>query len=317
MSLPAFVAGDWGTSHLRLSLCDETGSELAGKRGPGVSALAGNVAEKFFSLVEEWDRDYGALPVVLCGMAGSTIGWRNVSYMPCPADPHAIASMALRFEERDRSIAIAPGVSCRNRLVSPDVMRGEETQILGALRSRPELNVGIRLLCMPGTHTKWVILNDGIIEHFLTGVTGELFDILCRHSVLVRAQDTGDAVGSRAFVDALEQTKLHPDAELIHLLFGARSRQLMGELKNKDAAAYLSGLVIGQDVAGAARLFRNELSISRHVVVIGAPELSELYSMALTSRGLGVTKIDGAGASLAGLTALHASLSGKGLGHAA
>jgi 2-dehydro-3-deoxygalactonokinase len=317
MSRPAFVAGDWGTSHLRLSLCDEAGNELAGKRGPGVNAVAGDVATNFFSLIEEWDRDHGVLPVVLCGMAGSTIGWRNVSYMPCPANPYAIASTALRFEERDHTITIAPGVSCRNRLVSPDVMRGEETQILGALRCRPDLGKGIRLLCMPGTHTKWVILNEGIIEHFLTGVTGELFDILCRHSVLVRASDTGDVAGGRAFVDALEHTKLHPDAELIHLLFGVRSRQLMGELKNKDAASYLSGLVIGQDVAGAARMFRNELSHSSQVVVIGAPELSELYATALASRGIDVTKVDGADASLAGLTALHVSQSGKGLGHAA
>jgi 2-dehydro-3-deoxygalactonokinase len=316
MGRPAFVAGDWGTSHLRLSLCDEGGNELQNKRGPGVN-VGGDVAANFFSLTQEWDRDYGVLPVVLCGMVGSTIGWRNVSYMACPTDPYAIASVALHFEERDRTITIAPGVSCRNRLVAPDVMRGEETQILGALRCRPELGDGIRLLCMPGTHTKWVILNDGIIEHFLTGVTGELFDILSRHSVLVRAPDTADVVGGPAFVDALEQTKLHPDAELIHLLFGVRSRQLMGELKNKDAAAYLSGLVIGQDVAGAARLFRNELSHSKHVVVIGAPDLSELYATALKSRGIDVTKIDGAGASLAGLTALHDSLAGKGFGHAA
>ena len=313
--MAAFVAGDWGTSHLRLHLCDAHGAALRTKDGPG--AAAGDAAGHFFSLVREWDDTYGPLPVVLCGMAGSTIGWRNVPYLACPVRPDAIASGALRFEELGRSIAIAPGLSCHNRLIAPDVMRGEETQILGALRREPALSKGSHLLCMPGTHTKWVVLNDGVIEHFLTGVTGELFDVLQRHSVLVRAPESGEAVGGPAFVAALEQTKLHPDAELIHLLFGTRSRQLMGELKTRDAGAYLSGLVIGQDVAGAVRLFRNELTASRHVVLVGTPQLSELYATALKMREIGVTLVDGATASLAGLTVLHAALRAKGLGHAA
>jgi 2-dehydro-3-deoxygalactonokinase len=313
--MAAFVAGDWGTSHLRLSLCDEHGAVLRAKNGPG--AAAGAAAETFFSLVNDWDALHGPVPAVLCGMAGSTIGWRNVPYLACPIRPDAIASSTLRFEAGGRTIAIAPGLSCRNRLIAPDVMRGEETQILGALRCEPKLAKGSHLLCMPGTHTKWVVLDEGAVQHFLTGVTGELYDVLHRHSVLVRAPEMGEVIGGPAFVDALEQTKLHPDAELIHLLFGTRSRQLMGELKNKDAGAYLSGLVIGQDVAGAARLFRPELAASKHVVVIGTPRLSELYTTALKMRDIAVTAIDGAKASLAGLTALHDALFAKGLGHAA
>jgi 2-dehydro-3-deoxygalactonokinase len=313
--MAAFVAGDWGTSHLRLHLCDEHGHALQTKSGPG--AAAGDAVGHFFSLVREWDDAHGPLPTVLCGMAGSTFGWRNVPYLACPMRPDAISSGALCFEEGGRTVAIGPGLSCRNRLVAPDVMRGEETQILGALRRAPALATGAHLLCLPGTHTKWVMLNNGVLEHFLTGVTGELFDVLLRHSVLVRAPEIGEATGGPAFINALEQTKLYPDAELIHLLFGTRSRQLMGELKNRDAGAYLSGLVIGQDVAGALRLFRAELSASRNVVVIGAPRLSELYATALAMRDIGVVKIDGGEASLAGLTALHQALFGKGIGHAA
>jgi len=317
MGRAAFVAGDWGTSHLRLNLCDERGKVLRSKSGPGVNAITGDVGETFFSLIGEWDIAYGVVPAVLCGMVGSTIGWKNVPYMACPVHPDAIVSAAKRFDQGDRTITIAPGVSCRNRLFSPDVMRGEETQILGALRCEPHLAEGSHLLCLPGTHTKWVILKGGVIEHFLTGVTGELFDILHRHSVLVRAPDIGNATGGPAFLAALEQTRLHPDAELIHLLFGVRSRQLMNELKNKDAGAYLSGLVIGQDVAGAMRLFREELSRARDIAVIGTPGLGELYATALKARDVAVSKIDGATASLAGLAALHSMLSGKGLGHAA
>jgi 2-dehydro-3-deoxygalactonokinase len=313
--MAAFVAGDWGTSHLRLSLCDERGNVLQAKSGPG--AATGDAADNFFSLVRDWDALHGPLPVVLCGMAGSTIGWHNVPYLACPIRPDGVASGAFRFEAGGRPIAIAPGLSCRNRLDAPDVMRGEETQILGALRREPSLAEGTHHICLPGTHTKWVVLHEGVIEHFLTGVTGELFDTLYRHSILVRATEIGEVTGGPAFVDALEQTKLHPDAELIHLLFGTRSRQLMGELKNKDAGAYLSGLVIGQDVAGAVRLLRPEITASGNVVVIGTPRLSELYAAALKMRDIGVTKVHGADASLAGLTALHDALFGKGLGHAA
>ncbi len=308
MSKPAFVAGDWGTSHLRLSLCDADGVVLRVKTGPGVNTIAGDVGASYFSLVRDWDEEFGIVPAILCGMAGSTIGWRNAPYRSCPARPDSIASSALLFEEGDRLIAIAPGLSCRNRLMLPDVMRGEETQIVGAIRSEPKLAQGRHLLCMPGTHTKWVVIKNGIVEHFLTGVTGELYDILREHSVLVGDHETGEVAGGAPFADALEKTRLHPDAELIHLLFAVRSRQLMGELKNRSAAAYLSGLVIGQDVAGALRVFRSELSESKHVFVIGAPRLGELYASALKQRDVVPTTVDGATSSVAGLTALYRSM---------
>ena len=302
--MQGFIAGDWGTSHLRLTLCDETGAALETNTGPGVAGLDRKLAATFLERVAAWDQKYGALPAALCGMAGSTLGWREVAYLACPIRPEKIVDGAFRFDDAGRHIVIAPGLSCRNRLMSPDVMRGEETQILGVMRLHDELAHGLHIICQPGTHTKWVVLRDGIIEHFLTGVTGEVFDVLSRHSVLVGKPD--DATHSRAAFDrALEQTTLHPDAELIHLLFQVRSRQLAGELKAHDAAGFLSGLVIGQDVAGAARLYRNELADAQSVTIIGSAGLSDLYAAALTRRGLRVNRLDGNEASLAGLTALH------------
>ncbi len=303
----AFIAADWGTSHLRLSLCGSDGQALETKNGPGVAGVKGRVAETFFEAVSSWDR---ALPVVFCGMVGSTIGWREVPYLACPIAAEKIAAGALRFEAEGRAIAIAPGLSCRNRLIGPDVMRGEETQILGALRSDARLARGKHVLCMPGTHSKWVMLQDGAIEHFLTGFAGELFDILNKHSVLVTEHGAAEPAGGPAFARALEQTRLHPDAELIHLLFETRSRQLAKDLRPSQASAYLSGLVIGQDVAGAVRLFRADLAQSDGITIVGTQRLSELYATALKARGIATRIIDGDAASLAGLAALHRELTG-------
>jgi 2-dehydro-3-deoxygalactonokinase len=312
MASPAFIAGDWGTSHLRLSLCDRHGAVLETKKGPGVGAVKDDVAGAFSALVGSWD---ASLPAILCGMVGSTIGWREVRYLPCPIKPEMIAAGTARFEADGRAIVIAPGLSCRNRLMAPDVMRGEETQILGALRLDPQLAEGRHLLCMPGTHTKWVSLKDGVIEHFLTAVSGELFDVLHRHSVLVNSKDAVDMIGGPAFKRALEKTRHYPDAELIHLLFEVRSGQLSGEIKSRDAADYLSGLIIGQDVSGAKRFFRADLAESHGVVVISTPRLSDLYVEALKTREVEVRKIDGDQASVAGLGALYQAL--EGISHAA
>src|SRR5579883_1931070 len=128
MTRAAFIAGDWGTSRLRLYLCDQTGQVLA--RGEGEGASAPDCAGRFAAAVADWDRSHGALPALLSGMVGSTIGWREVPYLHCPAKPSAIAAAALRFDVEGRAVAILPGLSCTATTGAPDVMRGEETQIL-------------------------------------------------------------------------------------------------------------------------------------------------------------------------------------------
>lgn len=301
----AFIAGDWGTTHLRLYLCDRQGMVLERKTGKGVGSVRGNVEGAFSGLVEDWESGHGKLPAVLCGMVGSTIGWREVPYVACPARPDSIARKSLRFESGGSVIAIAPGLFCQNRLQAPDMMRGEETQILGALRSDSGLAAGRHLLCMPGTHTKWVLLKNGAVEQFHTALAGELFDILRRYSILVNADGMAEIAGGRAFEGALDQTRMFPDAELVHLLFEVRSRQLQGELERQDAPAYLSGLIIGQDVSGAKRLFQAELPDARQVVVIGSSKLGELYAQSLKAHGFVPRRIDGEIASLEGLKALY------------
>lgn len=304
MSEAAFIAGDWGTSRLRLYLCDPAGNVLA--RGEGEGASVPDCPGRFAAAVAAWDKAHGVLPAVLSGMVGSSIGWREVPYRKCPAKPAAIADSALRFEAAGRAIAILPGLSCRGKTGAADVMRGEETQILGALRLHPQLTSGRHLLCLPGTHTKWVAVSDGAISQFQTALTGELFELLRRHSVLAR--DSGEVDGqSPAFALGLDFAR--QQADLLHLLFSARSRVVTGEMAKTDAASYLSGLVLGKDVATALALFdRAHFETDRPVQLICTPLLAGLYGKALAAYDVKSSTIDGDRAALAGLVHAHSEI---------
>ncbi len=302
MSEAAFIAGDWGTSRLRLYLCDATGHVLA--RGQGEGASVPDCAARFAAAVTPWDKAHGVLPAVLSGMVGATIGWREVPYLKCPAKPAAIADAALRFEADGRAIAILPGLSCRGKTGAPDVMRGEETQILGALRLHSQLANGRHVFCLPGTHTKWVAVTDGAVTQFQTALSGELFELLRRHSVLARDSGEVDAQGP-AFALGLEFAR--QKADLLHLLFSARSRVVTGEMAKTDAASYLSGLILGKDIATTTALFDIALTDSP-VQIICTPELAALYGKALGAYDVKSVAIDGDRAALAGLVHAHTEI---------
>lgn len=299
MSRATFIAGDWGTSRLRLFLCDASGQLLAECEGPGAANLDEAFGAVLERLAEGWEKDPGKLPAILCGMVGSSIGWREVPYLACPARPNNFAHGAIRLTYDGRHVALLPGLKCRNRLGMPDVMRGEETQIAGALQLAPHLQAGRHVLCMPGTHTKWVLLDDGAVSQFQTALSGELYELLRRHSVLVGG--TEEQKSGPGFALGMETVRACPDADMTHHLFSTRSRQLVGELERADAVAYLSGLVIGHDIAGARRAFGDEMTESGEVMVIGAPALAALYLQALAGFGLAGKAMAGNAASLAGL----------------
>jgi 2-dehydro-3-deoxygalactonokinase len=304
MSKAAFIAGDWGTSRLRLYLCDPAGNVLA--RGEGEGASVPDCAGRFAAAVAAWDRAHGVLPAVLAGMVGSSIGWREVPYLKCPANPAGIADRALRFEADGRAIAILPGLSARGKTGAVEVLRGEETQILGALHLHPQLTKGRHLLCLPGTHTKWVAVSDGAVSHFQTALTGELFELLRRHSVLAR--DSSEVDGqSAAFALGLDFAR--QKADLLHLLFSARSRVVTGEMAKADAASYLSGLMLGKDVATALALFAPaHLEKEWPVQLICSPLLAGLYGKALAAYDVKSAIIDGDRAALAGLVHAHSEI---------
>jgi 2-dehydro-3-deoxygalactonokinase len=299
MTEPAFIAGDWGTSRSRLYLCDAAGNALARAQGEG--AAAPDCAGRFAAAVAPWDREHGVLPALLAGMVGSTIGWKEVPYLACPARAEAVAGATLRFESGGRAIAIVPGLKCINRSGAPDVMRGEETQILGALRLDPALGKGRQIFCMPGTHAKWVEVEDKAVTGFQTALSGELYDLLKKHSVLAR--DGGEvSAGSDAFALGLQTARQGGD--LLTLLFSTRSRVVTGEMAKADASSYLSGLIVGKDVAAAHTLF----GLKGRVHLVCTPALAALYGRALAQYDLQSAVIDGDAAALAGLAHIQAEL---------
>jgi 2-dehydro-3-deoxygalactonokinase len=296
-----FIAGDWGTSHLRLMLCDADGALLETRQGPGAAAARGHFAQVFDELTSDWLKP-GDLPALLCGMVGSTFGWQEAPYLHCP---QGLAGLAGRLLAVRPGVRIVPGMMCSNVLGAPDVMRGEETQLLGALTLEPALGRGRQLLCMPGTHTKWVSLDDGVVQQFLTVPTGELFRMLCDHSVLVRDRDTPVEHQDDDFARGLEQAVRQAGVPVLHQLFQARSLRLGGQLTARGAPAWTSGLLIGADVGGALPLLADR---EPTVTLIATSSLAPLYAQALQRLGRPSRCIAGEDASWAGLADLHRQL---------
>jgi 2-dehydro-3-deoxygalactonokinase len=328
MSAAGFVAGDWGTSHLRLFLCDDDGGVLERATGPGAAAAGGRFATVFASLLAPWQQRHGPLPAVLCGMVGSSIGWLQAPYLPCPARLGQIAGACVSPHD---GVHVVPGLSCRNRFRAPDFMRGEETQVLGALSIEPALRHGRRLLCLPGTHTKWVLLADGVVEEFLTAPTGELFALLRDHSVLLRGNPAGQASDAAArnvvaadpvafdavaFEEGLAQFNEYPQAQLLHRLFECRARRLDGAMSLEASAAFLSGLLVASDVSGALRLLAGNTGMPS-VHLVGAPALTQLYAIGLATHDCVASSIEGEAASVAGLAQLHRQLTRRQVADAA
>lgn len=302
---PTHIAGDWGTTHLRLHLC-RGATVLEKVDGPGIGAPSASPEAALFDAIEPWSCNYGPLPIWLAGMIGSRNGWREVPYASCPAGVTELRKSMLRFSARGHEIIIGAGVSCTNPLGAPDVMRGEETQILGAIATRPELGRGRHIFALPGTHTKWAIIEDGKLQTFQTSLSGELYALLRDRSTLLKAStaDANDAAEQRGFDAGLQRIRELRTVPLTHLLFEVRARQLIQGMTHADASAFLSGLIIGQDVLGALPLFDGTLRTVASVPIIGAPQLAALYSAALSAHGIDAEPLDATALTIAGLNAL-------------
>jgi 2-dehydro-3-deoxygalactonokinase len=247
------IGVDWGTTSFRAYRLDSNGVIVATRTAAkGILAVApGN----FPQVLEEQIGDWKERPIVMSGMVGSRQGWVEAPYVPCPAGFDEIAA-AMR--QVHNGVWIVPGVSCGGAV--PDVMRGEEVQVLGA---------GVDgLICLPGTHSKWVEVKAGRIERFSTHMTGELYSVLRQHSILGRMMEQGKP-DLRAFREGVERSG--DTGGLLHHLFGVRTRGLMGELTPAASASYLSGLLIGHEL----RAFP-----APKLHLLGAPALVQKYVQA-------------------------------------
>jgi 2-dehydro-3-deoxygalactonokinase len=286
MSASPFCAAiDWGTSSFRLWILDADGNVLAGRRsGDGLQSIGGR--EGFAGVMESHLAETGApdsLPVVVCGMAGSRQGWVEARYLDTPAPLGTIVESAVRVEGIARDVRILPGVAQRDAK-HPDVIRGEETQLLGALASGVETG----LFCMPGTHSKWVALNSGTLAAFATYMTGELFGLLSRQSILAHAiTDTKVRPDDPDFFSAVDAGMARP-ADIANRIFEIRPSQLLGFAAAGSGAARLSGALIGTEIAGATARFGG----LDHVHLIASGSLSKLYAGAVEATGSAVATLD-------------------------
>jgi 2-dehydro-3-deoxygalactonokinase len=299
MVIAKLIGGDWGTTHLRLFLCGPELKALEQLEGPGVNRVCGAFEKALDSLIRAWTDRHGELPIVLSGMVGSSIGWVETPYLPCPVKPEQVAGACT--ELRGGRIHIVPGLSCRNPLDAPDFMRGEETHLLGALQLEPMLREGSHLVCLPGSQTKWAILQDGSVHQFLTAPTGEVYASLLSQTTLVPDGVTiKSEIAPDGFSRGVSRVRQSPETQLLHRIFESRSLRLSGELAPEQAASYLSGILIGSDVNGALRLLtRSDANPVVHI--IGSSQLCRLYSVALAALDAEVRVLDGAAAALAGL----------------
>ena len=290
------IAVDWGTSALRGALLAGDGTVLEELSAPdGILAVpAGGFAAVFANHFGRWQQATGALALI-AGMAGSRQGWQEAAYCACPAGFADIASR-LHWIAPER-IALVPGLSCEDQGV-PDVMRGEETQVFGALDL---LDVDDATMVLPGTHSKWVRVADRRIVGFRTFMTGELYALLRQHSILAR---TLPATDGELDADAFRRGLAHArdSASLLHAAFSVRTLALFERLPPASMPSYLSGLVIGDELRA-----QGLGSASDTVVVIGAPALAARYRLALESNGTGVTTV-GSQASWRGLLAIARQL---------
>lgn len=291
-----YAAVDWGTSSFRLWLMDGDDGVLAERRSGEGMLSAGktgfaNVLESHLAAVEA----PAGLPVIVCGMAGARQGWIEAGYLDTPAPLSAIIAAAVPVPGIARNVRILPGLAQRDARHA-DVMRGEETQLLGAAGA---LGAGDQLVCMPGTHSKWVRLDGGAVTGFSTFMTGELFDVIARHSILTHTVSEGAAFDGNhpAFLAAIGDA-LDAPALLTNRLFSLRAGQLLNGLTPTDARARLSGLLIGAEIAGA-------LSSGRPagVCLVASGPLGALYGAALAAAGLSPHPVDADQAVRQGLAA--------------
>ncbi len=297
------VLGDWGTSHLRLWLC-RADAVIASCDGPGLAPLNAQgrrAADVFGEVTAPWRQEHGAFDVLLCGMVGSNIGWADAGYVPCPASAPQLAAAAITVTDGGGApCVIVPGLACSGLLGGPDVMRGEETQIVGALALVPALASGRHMLCLPGTHSKWAIHEQGAATAFQTALTGELFALLQAHSILLaRTPRAGNDPG---FDEGVARVRDAGPEHVLQLLFETRSRQLRLGMSAEHAAGFLSGLLIGAEIAAMTQRFG---VAGQPVVLVGAPALTALYARALAACGHAAQSIAGDAAARSGLRHLH------------
>jgi 2-dehydro-3-deoxygalactonokinase len=295
MKQAAYVAVDWGTSSFRLWLIDRTGEILGERRSNEGMMAAGKPG--FATVLQAHLEAVGAasgLPIIVCGMAGARQGWVEAGYVETPAPLASILKHAVPVPGQGRDIRILPGIAQRDPK-APDVMRGEETQLLGAIGMDA---AGEAIVCMPGTHSKWVGVNGGTVERFATFMTGELFDAVSRHTILSHAVADADAAQDIDAFQSAVMAAFETPALAANLLFQVRSGQLLYGGKPSAAREKISGTLIGLELA--AGLGRE--TPKSGITLIASGRLQTIYQLAFETMSVPVRTIEAEDAVRRGLS---------------
>lgn len=291
-----WIAVDWGTSNLRAWAMGADGIVDHATSPEGMGKLARTEFEPaLLRLIAPW-LGTGQMPVIACGMVGSRQGWREAPYRATPCTPVAPGALVLVPTQDVRlQMMIAPGL----KQISPaDVMRGEETQIAGALSLLPGFD---GVICLPGTHSKWVHISAGEVVSFQTFLTGEMFALLSEQSVLRHGMADG-GWEKEAFDQGVADALSHPE-KIAARLFTLRAEGLIAGLTSGAARARLSGLLIGLELAAAKPYW-----LGQQVVLVGTAALSSNYARALATQGLIAGQLDATACTLSGLAAAQGAL---------
>ncbi|PMG28337.1 hypothetical protein BCU94_16695 [Shewanella sp. 10N.286.52.C2] len=306
---PVLIAVDWGSSNFRAFLLDKRGKILSEVSAPqGMLCLKKDEFEAaLLAHIQPWVTDF-SVPVLMAGMVGSAQGWVDAGYIDCPADAKQAAMKLCHVDNESKlSIRIVPGVKCQTANLQPDVMRGEEVQVFGAV-SLIEHELGLLnnaqldklVFCLPGTHSKWIKMakNDQgqpIVESLSTQMTGEMYNIVVENSILgkgVYKQATD--VDMDSFLQGVHTSQR--EGGLLHHLFSARTLRLEQRLDDKHVCSYISGLLIGAELCSVLAA-----SSLEHIYLIGSSTLNTLYAQALKELGLLSTPVSSEKASALGM----------------
>jgi 2-dehydro-3-deoxygalactonokinase len=289
-----WIAVDWGTSNLRVSAIGSNGPLATRSSDKGMSCLTRDQFEPaLMSLIEDWLPLTRVMPVLACGMVGSRQGWVEAKYraVPCvPMDQNGLIRVKTHSERID--VYITPGLS---QTKPADVMRGEETQIAGALSLYPNFD---GVICLPGTHSKWAHISAGEVVSFQTFMTGELYALLSGQSVL-RHGLTDAGWDDAAFDSGVDDALSRPE-KIAARLFTLRAEALLQNLPSASARARLSGLLIGIELAAAKPYW-----LGQSVMLIGADSLSDAYEKSLIKQGLNPKKLPSQACIIAGLASVR------------
>ena len=262
------IAVNWGTTNFRAYRMGPGGAVVDRREsGRGILTVdAGGFPQVLQGQVEDWLAD-GERSVLLAGMAGSRQGWKEAAYVQCPGGIEQLVEAIVPVEFAAADVRLVPGMIFFDENGVPDVMRGEETEVVGVLDSCR----GDALICLPGTHSKWAQIRNEKIVAFATVMTGEVYAVLRQHTILSRSMTEGPVI-DQAFERGLARSS--DSGGLLHHLFGVRSLVLASRMQDEEASSYLSGLLIGHEIG-------SRVQDHRHIVLVGAAHLCRLYEKAI------------------------------------